>query len=155
MRTGIVFPGAEGRQRHVGQIRTKITLRNNSDVDRALRGEISAAEVRELTIEDVLVDTGANQLALPARMIESLGLREIREVDVETAAGFHKARVFGYVELTVGPRSHPFECLELPGGETALLGVNPLELLGIELDIQKQRIIILPDRGRDTYLTAL
>ena len=155
MKTGLVFPGAEGRQRHVGQIRTTITLRNNSDVERAYSGDIDVSEIRTLTVENVLVDTGATDLALPSAMIEQLGLRPIREVDVETAAGFQKARIFGYVELTVGPRDHPFQCLELPGGETVLLGVHPLEILGIELDLQNQRLIILPDRGRDTYVMAL
>jgi len=33
--------------------------------------------------------------------------------------------------------------------------VLPLEELGIELDLQNHRIVILPDRGRDTYLSAL
>ena len=130
-------------------------MRNSSDVERAFAADISESEIRSLTVENVLVDTGATELGLPAAMIERLGLRPIREVDVETAAGFYKARIFGHVELTVGPRSHPFQCLELPGGETVLLGVHPLEKLGIELDLQNQRLIILPDKGPDTYVMAL
>jgi predicted aspartyl protease len=155
MKTGLVFPGAEGRQRHVGQIRATITLENSNDLERAERGEVNSDQVRRVTVDDVLVDTGANHLALPASLIEKLGLRVRREVDVETAAGFRKARIFRGVELTVGPRSGTFDCLELPGGETVLLGVLPLEELGIELDLQNHRIVILPDRGRDTYLSAL
>ncbi len=155
MRTGVVFPGAEGRQRHVGQIRTTITLENSVDLESVERGELTPDKVRRVTVDDVLVDTGANHLALPGKIIERLGLRVRREVDVETAAGFRKARIFRGVELTVGSRSGTFDCLELPGGETVLLGVLPLEELGIELDLQNHRIIILPDRGRDTYLSAL
>jgi hypothetical protein len=59
------------------------------------------------------------------------------------------------VELTVEGRSGTFDCLELPGGETVLLGVLPLEELGLELDLQNHRIIVLPDTGQDTYLNAL
>ena len=79
----------------------------------------------------------------------------VREVDIETAVGFGTARVFGYVMLTVEGRSAPFECLELPGGDTILLGVLPLETLGIELDLKRQRLVLLPDRGPDTYILAL
>jgi predicted aspartyl protease len=139
----------------VGQIRTTITLENSVDLESVERGELTPDKVRRVTVDDVLVDTGANHLALPGKIIERLGLRVRREVDVETAAGFRKARIFRGVELTVGSRSGTFDCLELPGGETVLLGVLPLEELGIELDLQNHRIIILPDRGRDTYLSAL
>ncbi len=155
MKTGIVFPGAEGRQRHVGQIRTAIVVANRDDEGRARHGDISEEQVRRQTLTGALVDTGANNLALPARVIANLGLRLVREVDVETATGFSKARIFGDVTLTVEGRSAPFECLELPGGETILLGVLPLETLGLELDLQNQRLIVLPDRGPDTYVMAL
>ena len=139
----------------MGQIRTTITLENSNDLERVEQGTLALDQVRRVTVDDVLVDTGANHLALPASMIDKLGLRVRREVDVETGAGFRKARIFRGVELTVGPRSGTFDCLELPGGETVLLGVLPLEELGIELDLQNHRIVILPDRGRDTYLSAL
>lgn len=64
-------------------------------------------------------------------------------------------RVFGEVRLTVEGRSAPFECLEMPGGEAVLLGVLPLETLGLELDLKNQRLIVLPDRGPGTYIMAL
>jgi predicted aspartyl protease len=155
MKTGIVFPGAEGRQRHMGQIRTTITLTNFDDMGRARHGDIAADAVRTTMRDRALVDTGANLLALPAEVVAQLGLDLLREVDIETAVGFGKARVFGYVMLTVEGRSAPFECLELPGGDAILLGVLPLETLGIELDLKRQRLVLLPDRGPDTYIMAL
>jgi predicted aspartyl protease len=155
MKTGLVFPGAEGRQRHVGQIRTTITIENLDDLARARYGDIPESDVRRMTVSGALVDTGANLLALPARMIEQLGLRLLREVDIETANGFTTARIFGDVTLTVEGRRGPFQCLEMPGGGSVLLGVLPLEALGLELDLQNQRIIVLPDRGPDTYVMAL
>ncbi len=155
MRTGIVFPGAEGRQRHVGQVRTTIKLSNRDDVGRSRYGDISPEEIRTETVTDVLVDTGASLLSLPAALINRLGLRHVRDVDIETATGVTTARIFGDVELSVEGRSAPFECLEMPGGESVLLGVLPLETLGLELDLQNQRLIVLPDRGPDTYVMAL
>jgi predicted aspartyl protease len=155
VKTGVVFPGAEGRQRFVGQIRNSIILENQTDLERVESGQLTPDAVRRVVIDNVVVDTGANNLALPAPMIQQLGLRLRREVVVETAAGLREARLFRGVELTVLSRSGTFDCLELPGGETVLLGVLPLEALGLELDIQQQRLIELPDKGPGTYLTAL
>jgi predicted aspartyl protease len=155
VKTGLVFPGAEGRQRHVGQVRTTIRVANGLDALKARHGELDPSRVRSETIARVLVDTGATLLALPRALIERLGLQHLRDVDIETATGFTTARIFGDVTLTVEGRSAPFECLEMPGGESVLLGVLPLEALGLELDLKNQRLIVLPDRGPETYVMAL
>jgi len=139
----------------VGQIRTTIQVANSFDVGRHRYGEIAEDQIRRVTLERVLVDTGATLLALPAGVISQLGLKLLREVDIETATGFTTARIFGDVSLTVEGRTAPFECLEMPGGESVLLGVLPLEALGLELDLQNQRLIVLPDRGPGTYVMAL
>jgi hypothetical protein len=52
-------------------------------------------------------------------------------------------------------REGTFECLELPGGKNALLGVIPLEALGLELDLKNQRLKVLPISSTETYLTIL
>lgn len=88
-------------------------------------------------------------------MVAQLGLLAQREVTVETAAGIRTARIVGPVTLEVEGRRGTFECLQLPGGDTALLGVLPFQALGLELDLQNQRLILLPDRGPDTYVMAL
>lgn len=139
----------------MGQVRTTITVANALDALKARYGEIDLDQVRSETVHNVLVDTGATLLALPAALIQRLGLQHLRDVDIETAQGFTTARIFGDVTLTVEGRSAPFECLEMPGGESVLLGVIPLEALGLELDLQNQRLIVLPDRGPETYVMAL
>jgi predicted aspartyl protease len=155
MKTGLVFPGAEGRQRHVGQIRATITLENRDDLARARHGDIAESDVRRVTVKGVLVDTGASILCLPAAIISRLGLNFVREVQTDTATGSASARIFGDVRLTVEGRSAPFECLEMPGGDAVLLGVIPLETLGLELDLRNQRFVLLPDYGPETYISAL
>jgi hypothetical protein len=47
-------------------------------------------------------------------------------------------------------RAGTFECLELPGGKTPLIGVIPLEALGIEVDLRNQQLRLLPDTSSDT-----
>ena len=139
----------------MGQIRTTITLENRDDLARARYGDISADDIRAVTVSDVLVDTGASILRVPARIIERLGLGFVREVQTDTATGPVISRIFGDVRLTVEGRSATFECLEMPGGDGVLLGVIPLETLGLELDLRNQRFILLPDYGPETYISAL
>jgi hypothetical protein len=55
------------------------------------------------------------------------------------------------VSITVEGRKGEFTCTELPGGEDALLGVIPMEELGLQPDIINQRLILLPQTGKDTY----
>jgi hypothetical protein len=39
------------------------------------------------------------------------------------------------------------------GGRDALLGVIPLEMLGLELDLPAQKLRVLPSESLQTYLT--
>ena len=58
----------------MGKIVISIEVSNNIDVGVASRNYIPESEIRKLTIENVLVDTGATTLILPKKYIEELGL---------------------------------------------------------------------------------
>ncbi|NEQ39514.1 MAG: aspartyl protease [Okeania sp. SIO3I5] len=139
----------------MGKITTTLVITNRIDEAAASRSLISAEEVRSIVIKDVLVDTGATTLCLPPEAIAQLGLEILKEVDVMTATGISKARIFQDAKISLLGREGTFECLELPGGSDALLGVLPLEALGIELDLQNQQLKVLPTSSSQTYLTAL
>ncbi|NER84872.1 MAG: aspartyl protease [Leptolyngbya sp. SIO1D8] len=139
----------------MGKILTTLTITNRADQSAATRGYISTDQVRSITLKDVLVDTGATTLCLPSEAIQQLGLELLKEVDVATATGFSKARIFRDADIQLLGREGTFECLELPGGRNALLGVIPLEALGIELDLRNQKLKVLPEESVDTYLTIL
>ncbi len=139
----------------MGRITTSLVITNRLDQGLATRGIIRAEEVRSLILNDVLVDTGATTLCLPSNIIAQLGLELLKEVDVETATGIGKARIFQDAKLSLCGREGTFECLELPGGNAPLLGVIPLEALGIELDLKNQRLRVLPISPTETYLTIL
>ena len=138
----------------MGKVTTSITITNAVDEEMAERGILSPSQIRQITLDGVLADTGASMLCLPAPLIAQLGLRVHDEINIKTATGPARARRFRTVILTVEGRSAPFECLELPGGSEPLLGYFPMESLGIELDLQNQRLVLLPDHGDGTYLTA-
>jgi hypothetical protein len=66
-----------------------------------------------------------------------------------------RSRVFQDAKILLCVREGTFECLELPGGRDPLIGVIPLEALGLELDLQHQTLKVLPSESWDTYLTIL
>lgn len=139
----------------MGKIITSLVITNRADQAIASRGFMPAEEVRSIVLNDVLVDTGATTLCLPPKAIAELGLELLKEVDVMTATGFSKARIFQDAKISLLGREGTFECLELPGGTDPLLGVIPLETLGIELDLQNQQLKVLPISPSQTYLTIL
>ncbi len=137
----------------MGKVLTTLVIINRADQIRAEDGTILPEQVRSVTLKNVLVDTGATTLCLPKDVIEQLGLKLLKEVDVSTAMGIGKARIFRDATISLREREGTFECLELPGGQDPLLGVIPLEALGIELDLQNQTLRVLPISPTETYLT--
>ncbi|MBP0021072.1 MAG: aspartyl protease family protein [Cyanobacteria bacterium SBLK] len=139
----------------MGKIITTLTIINRIDQANAKQGLIPVDQVRSLTLNNVLVDTGATTLCLPPEAIAKLGLELLKEVDVTTATGLSKARIFQDAKISLLGREGTFECVELPGGTDPLLGVIPMEALGIEPDLHNQKLKLLPSESQDTYLTIL
>ena len=94
----------------MGKVLATITVTNALDDGNAHSGLIAAEEVRSVTLNEVLVDTGATLLCLPTDVINQLGLTVLREVHVETAAGLQISRIFGNVRLAVQGREGTFDC---------------------------------------------
>jgi predicted aspartyl protease len=139
----------------MGKVTATITVTHRTDQILAERGFIPLDQIRSLTLENVLVDTGASRLCLPADVIQQLGLVLQGEAEVKIAIGVSKVRLFRELSLTIAGREGTFNCIELPAGSDPLLGVIPLEDLGLELDLQNQQLRVLPMEGKDTYLTVL
>ncbi len=138
----------------MGRITTQLIITNRLDQVLAARGFISPDAVRSVILEDVLVDTGATTLCLPADVIAQLGLTMKEEVTVATATTIETARLFEDARIALLDREITVECLEVPEGRQPLLGAIPMEALGVELDLQDQEIRFLPKRGAKTYYTA-
>ncbi|MEG4013987.1 MULTISPECIES: aspartyl protease [unclassified Microcoleus] len=149
----LVLPNLQSKQ--MGQVITTITVTNRIDRVMAERGFISAEEVRSVNLDNVVVDTGATLLSLPAPIISQLGLIQVGERNVETSAGIKKGRIFADAQIIVEGREGRFDCLELPEGVSAvLLGVIPMEELGLEPDLKNRRLRVLPMNNQQTYLMA-
>ena len=109
---------------------------------------------REVSCE-MLVDSGAAELALPTEVIEALKLEALGGVRVFTAdGGEHEYRVLGMVELEVQGRVCQVRAIELPRGADPLLGAVPLEEMDWRIDPGKKELVPNP-RSPDRPLLPL
>jgi predicted aspartyl protease len=136
----------------MGRVTTRLTITNRADEILAQAGVINSDAVRSITRDDVLVDSGATTLCLPSDTIAALGLQPLRQLTAEAATGSMTVRVFQDAKLSLLGREGTFDCVELPEGRTPLLGQIPLEFLGAEPDLEKQKLRLLPTTPGQSYL---
>ncbi len=141
--------------RLMGQVIITLNATNRIDKMLQMRGFITPEEVRSVTLTDVLVDTGATLLCLPSSVITQLGLVQGGEARVETSAGVQQGRIFRDVDLNIEGRQGTFDCLELTEVSYALLGVTPMQILGLEPDLKNHKLRLLPMNSEQSYLTVL
>ena len=116
---------------------TQITLANRTDQFLAEAGYIKPESVRQVTIEDAVVDTGATRLALPKPIIVQLGLTPVSSTPVRTTNGIVNRTIYSEVRFTVLEREGTLDVTELPSDLPVLVGHVVLELLDLCVDIKK------------------
>jgi len=139
----------------MGKVIVTLELTNWADEVLADRGFISSEEIRSCRVDNAVVDTGASQLCLPADTIQQLGLKQTATIEAQTAVGLSTLKVFEGLKLNVEGRVGRYDCVELPVGQPPLLGLLPLEGLGLDPDLQNQKLRHLPAKGADTYHLVL
>lgn len=125
---------------------TEVKLVNLADLILAKEGVIRTEEVRRVTVEDALVDTGASRLSLPKPIIELLGLTPVGRLPSKTANGNVMRTVYSGVEFTIMERSDIIQVTDLPADAPVLVGHIILAKLALCLHIQKG-LIYNPDYG--------
>ena len=136
----------------MGRVTATITVTNEVDKILAERGFIPAEQIRSITLDNVLVDQRVTRLCLPADIIAQLSLTLVGEIQGNTAIGSRQFRLFKDVSLAVAGREGRYDCVEIPAGEEPLIGLIPLEDLGLEPDLKNQRLIVLPAEGMQSYI---
>ena len=116
---------------------TRIELENLKDLHAVELGVRKSEDVRRLTIENALVDTGATGLCLPKSLIEQLGLTPLRSIGVQTANGPAERTVYSEVRYTVLERSYSIQVTDLPEDAPVLVGHMILEALDLCVDMRK------------------
>ena len=89
---------------------------------------------------DLLVDTGASYLTLPADVAQRLGLRTLRDQVILTAGGRREEWPVAEVRIAVEGREAPTVCFVAPAGP-ALLGAVALESLSLGVDPVARRLV--------------
>lgn len=130
--------------RHTAEIK----LANLSDLFLVRVGAMNPEDVRSLTVDDALVDTGATRLCLPTSLIERLGLTPVSVRTARTAAGIVERTVYSEVEYTLLERSSTIRVTNLPEGAPVLIGHMVLEELDLCVDM-KRGLIYNPAHGND------
>lgn len=93
----------------------------------------------------VLVDSGAAELALPTEIIDKLKLEDLGVVQVYTAdGGQHEYRIFGIAEVEVQGRLCQVRVIELPHGAEPLLGAVPLEEMDWHISALEKKLVPNP-----------
>ena len=127
---------------------TEIKLVNLSDLFLVQVGAMDPEQVRRLTVEDALVDTGATGLCLPTSLIEHLGLTSVGKRTARTANGIVDRTVYSEVEYTLLERSSTIRVTDLPEGSPVLVGHIIMETLDLCVDM-KRGLIYNPAHGDD------
>ena len=127
---------------------TRIEIVNLRDLFLAEAGVIPEEDVRRLTVEDALVDTGATRLSLPTPIIEQLGLAPVGNARTITANGIASPTIYSAVEFTVLERKGNMQVTDLPANAPVLVGHILLEMLDLCVDI-RQGLIYNPNHDNE------
>lgn len=123
---------------------TIIELTNLTELILADSDVIKSEEVKRVTVDDAIVDTGATRLSLPKSLIEQLGLTVIGSRKSRTTNGIVDRNIYSAVQFTVLERSGIIEVTDVPDDVPVLVGHMVLEMLDLCLDIKKG-LIYNPD----------
>ncbi len=136
---------ATKEKERMGKVKVTLALANSADEEIARRRLIKRNAIRRVEIEAV-VDTGATQLVLPAKVAKALGLRRLGRVWVRSANEARAMRdIVGGVTLRLMGRIVTVDAIVEPDKEYALLGQIPLEGLDLHVDPRGQRLIPNPE----------
>jgi len=124
----------------MGMVHAEITLRNAFDDRRVREGLIKEQELRSLAVTAV-VDTGAVSIVINEEQCKKLGLGITEERSAKMADGRRVAcKLTEAVEVRWKDRSWICPAVVVPGAETVLLGVIPLEGMDLMINPKTQEL---------------
>ena len=124
----------------MGTVHAEITLRNATDWANAKTGLIREDEVRSVTVTAV-VDTGAASLIINEDLCQKLGLGITEERSAKMADGRRvPCKLTEAVDVYWKDRHWPCAAVVVPGAESVLLGVIPLEGMDLMINPKTQEL---------------
>ena len=139
----------------MGRVLAIATIYNLGDLIEVERGRLTPSDVRQVVVNDALVDTGATTLSMPRSLMDQIGLTKQYEKRAMTAAGERIMNVFGTAKVVIMGRDCVTDVLEVPEGNPVLIGQIPLEMMDWVVDVQGRRLIGNPAHGGEQILEVL
>jgi len=136
----------------MGRVLTEATIENLQDLWDVHRGLLTPEAARRITVPDALVDTGATTLALPAHLIQRLGLAKRSTKRTTSSRGLGNTDVYEAVRLTIQGRDCTVDVMQVPDEVPVLIGQIPLEMLDLVVDLQRRQLIGNPAHGGEQVL---
>jgi predicted aspartyl protease len=136
----------------MGRVLTEATVENIIDLWKAEQGLLSPDQVRRVTVDDALVDTGATGLSLPTRLLRQLGLSRRYKKRVRSSIGAADVDVYEAVRLTIQGRDCTVDVVEVPDDVPVLIGQIPLEALDLVVDLRNRCLTGNPAHGGEHIL---
>jgi len=96
---------------------------------------------RRITLNDVMVDTGAEYSWAPGDLLADLGVAPVRVERFESADGRILERSVGFVMLSAAGRSAPTIFAFGEPGDMTLLGTYGLEGLNLRIDLGRRELV--------------
>ena len=126
-------------------IAKQVLLKNHRDEIAVDLGVLESEKVRKAR-RDMIVDTGAVAVSLPASLIDQLGLPVEREVLVTRSDGTKiTVALHNDLSVTINDRRALTQCLAKPEDYPLLLGQLVLEQIDYIVDCKNQKMIPNPE----------
>ena len=93
------------------------------------------------SIDDALVDTGAELTMVPRAILESLGLQPEKTLRLRTADGRVATRDIGYAIVHAAGVATNDEVVFGEAGDLVLLGARSLEGMNLRVDSREKRLV--------------
>ena len=129
----------------MGLVYDEIELINAVDLENARRHIISEEEVKRMRL-NMLVDCGANMMAINETIQEQLDLPFVEKRKAQMASGaVMEYDVVGPIRAHFANRTAACNAFVLSGDSEPLLGAIPMEEMDVLIHPQRQELIVNPE----------
>jgi len=140
----------------MGKVLTDVKLTSYDSLRDYRQQRITADQIRQILITNVIVDSGASMMCLSRALIEQLGLELLKMTKVNTAEGIVERGIYGPVIYEIQGRMARGDVLELSHPKIqALIGQIPLEQLDFLINPAANRLITNPEHEGELILDQL
>ena len=140
----------------MGKVTANLKIISLKDTLFYKEGYISKDKIRQVNLENVIVDSGATMMCLSKDIIKKLDLDFIKKIKVNTANGIEEKGIYGSIIYEIDGRMARGDVLELNHPKIkALIGQIPLEQLDFLINPSINKLIKNPEHEDELILDML